>query len=262
MKKEEIDKIIKEGTIKQKIKLFFTDVALYNTTGVDEPEPVDRILTEEQKVFIFNSIVNKSDRSYYEKLRKNNKAFLMFKPNITTYTKNFDLLTIKFTINTLVRLLHRNYQEAINNIIEVAPEEPLREKLINKALESLDKFYIKKVYSGGEKPFIEIPEANLNGKLWALVETLNEKTIEAKEYLEPLKYFLNKELPLQPYKQFMLKAEKDIKANVEECRKNVQEYLKETNTSEDLDRFKIKLWEEIEVEIIKEEIEDIKRAGL
>ena len=43
------------------------------------------------------------------------------------------------------------------------------------------------------------------------MDKLNEKIKEAKEYIEGIRTFLNKYLPLQPYKEFLKEAEDKIK---------------------------------------------------
>lgn len=283
---------LKQGTIRDKIKLYFTDVAYFNTKGMAQAElkgsgdnlrleRKDKILTDKERDLIFNSIKEPKDIKYWEELRTWNKAFLMFKPTITTYTKNFDYLTAQLNKYAVVRLLHKGYEDTINDILEVVEDKKLRETLVETALNSLQKFDAKRYQEEGFLPFIEIPEANMDGKVWLLIEILNEKIKEAKEYIEGIRTFLNKSLPLQPYKEFLKEAEDKIKGEVEECRELVENYLliplglkrnpdkdlievfKEINAPfENLEKFKIIRWEDVEVEVTDEDIEDIKRAGL
>jgi hypothetical protein len=298
MKKTDIERIIKQGSTKQKIKLYFTDIAYFNTVGQYTADLIssgdtatlnipDKILTDKERDIIFNSIKEPKDIKYWEELRTWNKAFLMFKPTITTYTKNFDLLTAQLSKFTVVRLLHKIYEEAINDILGEVGERKLRETLVKKALESLEDFSAMKYQEKGFLPFITIPEANIDGKIWLLIEMLNEKIKEAKEYINTINKFLNKQLPLQPYKQFVKKEEDKIKANIEECRKLIDNYTsgrsiedlidktvdvstkkkargdkdKELEIELQEERFTILRWEDIEVEVTDEDIEDIKNAG-
>lgn len=287
MRKTDIERIIKQGSTKQKIKLYFTDIAYFNTVGIktaqikgsgdtvtmDIPE---RILTDRERDIIFNSIKEPKDIKYWEELRTWNKAFLMFKPTITTYTKNFDYLTAQLSKYTVVRLLHKSYEDAINDILEVVEEKKLRETLVKTALESLKQFDAKKYQEKGFLPFIDIPEANRNGKVWLLVEVLNEKIQEAKEYIKGIETFLNKQLPLQPYKQFLREEEDKIKANIQECRTLIEAFTLGRTVENDLDkaievktkeelqdeeRYNLLNWDEVEVEVTDEDIEDIKNAG-
>jgi hypothetical protein len=286
MRKTDIERIIKQGSTRQKIKLYFTDVAYFNTKGMAQAElkgsgdsirleSKDQILTDKERDLIFNSIKEPKDIKYWEELRTWNRAFLMFKPTITTYTKNFDYLTAQLSKYTVVRLLHKGYEDSINDILEVVEDEKLRETLVETALKSLNKFDAIRYQEEGFLPFIKIPEAN-NDKVWLLIEVLNEKIKEAKEYIEGIRVFLNKQLPLQPYKEFLKEAEDKIKREIEECRGLIEAFTVGRTIETPLDkaievtpglelpdeRFSILRWEDVEVEVEDEDIEDIKRAGL
>jgi hypothetical protein len=286
MRKTDIERIIKQGSTRQKIKLYFTDVAYFNTKGMAQAEfkgsgdslrleKKDKILTDKERDIIFNSIKEPKDIKYWEELRTWNKAFLMFKPNITTYTKNFDYLTAQLSKYTVVNLLHKGYENAINDILEVVEDKKLREKLVETALNSLNMFDAIRYQEEGFLPFIEIPEANMDGKVWLLIEKLNEKIKEAKEYIEGIRTFLNKQLPLQPYKEFLNEAEDKIKAKIEECRELIEVFTLGRTIETPLDkaievtpgselpdeRFNILRWEDVEAEVTDEDIEDIKNAG-
>ena len=287
MRKTDIERIIKQGSTRQKIKLYFTDVAYFNTKGMAQVELKgsgdslkieikDRILTDKERDLIFNSIKEPKDIRYWEELRTWNKAFLMFKPTISTYTKNFDYLTAQLSKYTVENLLHKGYENAINDILEVVEDKKLREKMVETALNSLNMFDAIRYQEEGFLPFIEIPEANINGKVWLLIELLNEKIKEAKEYIKGIESFLNKFLPLQPYKQFLREEEDKIKANIQECRELVEAFTLGKTIETPLDkaievtpgselpdeRFNILRWEDVEVEVMDEDIEDIKRAGI
>lgn len=287
MRKTDIERIIKQGSTRQKIKLYFTDVAYFNTIGRYTAkikgsgdslrlEKKDKILTDKERDIIFNSIKEPKDIKYWEELRSWNKAFLMFKPTISTYSKNFDYLTAQLSKYTVVNLLHKGYEDAINDILEVVEDKKLREKLVETALNSLNMFDANRYQEEGFLPFIEIPEANIIGKVWLLIEVLNEKIKEAKEYIKGIESFLNKVLPLQPYKQFLKENEDKIQANIQECRELVEAFTLGKTIETPLDkaievtpgselpdeRFNILRWEDVEVEVTDEDIEDIKRAGL
>lgn len=287
MRKTDIERIIKQGSTRQKIKLYFTDVAYFNTKGQFQAELKgsgdslrleikDKILTDKERDLIFNSIKEPKDIRYWENLRICNKAFLMFKPIITTYTKNFDYLTAQLSKYTAVNFLHKGYENAINDILEVVEDKKLREKLVETALNSLNMFDAIRYQEEEFLPFIEIPEDNINGEVWLLIEVLNKKIKEAKEYIEGIRIFLNKYLPLQPYKEFLKDAEDKIKAEVEECRELIEIFTLGKTIETPLDkaievtpgselpdeRFNILRWEDVEVEVTDEDIEDIKRAGL
>lgn len=287
MRKTNIERIIKQGSTRQKIKLYFTDVAYFNTKGQFQAElkgsgdslrleEKDKILTDKERDLIFNSIKEPKDIRYWEELRTWNKAFLMFKPIITDCTKSFYYLAAQLSKYAVANFLHKGYENAINDILEVVEDKKLREKLVETALNSLNMFHAIRYQEEGFLPFIEIQENNINGEVWLLIEVLNKKIKEAKEYIEGLRIFLNKYLPLQPYKEFLKDAEDKIQANIQECRELVEGFIVNRTIETPLDkaievtpgselpdeRFNILRWEDVEVEVMDEDIEDIKRAGL
>jgi hypothetical protein len=265
MKKTDIDKILKEGSGRQKIKLYFTDVAHFNTVGIytadvkgSTKEKKTKILTDEEKQFIFNSI-EKKDIKYYEELRVYNKAFLLFKPSIATYSKNFDWITAKLSKEAVMKLLHTIYQETINDILEIVEDKKDKDEIIKVSLNSLKQLDALVYQEKGSKPYIRIPLAHINNNLLLIVELINEKTVEAKEFIKGIEDFLNKCLPLSPYKQFVKDNERKIIANIKECQKMIEEIgIDEINE----DKFKILNWEDIVVNLTEEDLQDIKNAGL
>ena len=94
-----------------------------------------------------------------------------------------------------------------------------------------------------------------------VIEVINEKIIDAKEFIKGVETFLIKRLPLQPYKKFIKDEEDKIKTNIQKCIKHI-ESIKEDEKLLDDEMYKILNWDEVEVEITDEDIEDIKRAGL
>jgi hypothetical protein len=279
MKRNEIERIIKQGSMKQKIKLYFTDLAYFNTVGINSSsfvdagdttklETPDKILTAKEKDIIYQSIKEPKDIKYYGDLRIWNKAFLMFKPNISLFTKDLSYLTAQISEKTGIALMCIAMEETINDLLEeVEVDKKLREKLVKKALESLEEKSIRaeRYQEEGYLPFIQISEDNMRDAVLDLVEILNKKIKVAKEYIKTLEAFLNKNLPLQPYRDFLRKEEESIKANIGECRRFIDVYflgIAIKDNVENLERFKILTWEEVEVEVVDEDIEDIKSAGI
>ena len=279
MKKTDIERIIKQGSIKQKIKLYFTDLAYFNTVGIHttsyeeagdtiKVNIQDKILTDKERDIIYDSIKDPKDIKYYEKLRSWNKAFLMFKPSVTLYAMDFSYLTAKISEKTGLALMCIAMEETVNDLLEeVEVDKKLREELVKKALESLEKKSIRaeRYQEEGYLPFIQISEDNMRDVLLDLLGILNKKIKEAKEYIKTIEAFLNKNLPLQPYRDFLRKEEESIKANIGECKKFIDVYvlgIAVKDNVENQERYKILTWEEVEVEVEDEDLEDIKSAGI
>jgi hypothetical protein len=279
MKKTDIERIIKQGSLKQKIKLYFTDIAYFNTVGIHTTSYVeagdtikvniqDKILTDKERDIIYDSIKDPKDIKYYEDLRLKNKAFLMFKPNVTLFASDINYLTAKISEKSGIALMCIAMEETINDLLEeVEVDKKLREELVKKALESLEKKSIRaeKYQEEGYLPFIQISENNMRDTLVDILGILNNKIKEAKEYIKTIEAFLNKNLPLQPYKDFIRKEEENIKANIGECKRFIDVYIlgiAVKDNVENQERYKILTWEEVEVEVEDEDLEDIKNAGI
>lgn len=255
MEKLAVEKIIKEGSGRQKIKLYFTDLALFNCRSLSPGANIPaRVLTNEERAVIFNSIKERKDIKYWEDVRVNNKAFLMFKPTISTYSKTFDYLTAEISKHVGWALVNRYYEDAINKILEEVEEEELREKLVKKTLENLKEFKAKKYQRKGFLPLIEIPQTDIR-KANSLISELNQQIKEAKGFIKGVETFLNKSLPLQPYKKFIKEEEARIKKNIEKAREVIMELKPEEQ------KFSILYWDKVKVEITDEDLKDIKNAG-
>lgn len=279
MKKTEIERIIKQGSMKQKIKLYFTDLAYFNTIGINSSsivedgdttrlETPDQILTAKEKDIIYQSIKDPKDIKYYENLRSWNKAFLMFKPNITLFTKDFKYITARLSESVGIASHSLAMGETINDLIELIEDKELREKLIEKAIESLQEntgFTATRYQEEGYLPFIQLSEDNMKEEIKLLVEILNVKMSSGKSYINTLRSYLDTCLPLQPYREFLRKEEESIKASIEKCKELIDVFITGISLEEDLikeEGLYLLTWEEVEVEVVDEDIEDIKSAGI
>ncbi|MDD2771756.1 MAG: hypothetical protein PHU19_05980, partial [Bacteroidales bacterium] len=141
MNKSKIDKILQEGTIRQKIRLYFLDVARFNSDTLigkeDERHKTrPRLLTEKQKEEIYKSIVERKDVKYWEDLRIYNRAFLMFRAHIVGMRNNL----IRQYIEVLQLIIQRStgqiYENTINVILDYVDKEE-RDKIIEKVLNNV-----------------------------------------------------------------------------------------------------------------------------
>jgi hypothetical protein len=77
MTKKDIERIIKQGTVKQQMKLYMTDVAMFNLSYNRE----EALLTDKERDLIWNNIKTEKDIKQYEELRKWNNLFTIYKPH-------------------------------------------------------------------------------------------------------------------------------------------------------------------------------------
>ena len=150
-------------------------------------------------------------------------------------------------------------------MLGVVEDKNIREQLVDQAIRDLKMFDAKKMFiktqSNTPLASIRIPDGSLDTQMITLIKKINTDLQDAKEFITGIKTFVNKNVPLTPYKEFIKGAEDRIKTNIELCRKIVESYIGK-DLAEGLDNLKILRWEEVDVEITKEDLENIKRAGL
>ena len=246
---EKKDKILKGGKVKDMINLYFTDLAHYNTSETE-------ILTEEEKSYIFNKVKLDKDIKYWSKLRGLSTAFLMYKPDITAGRNSLTSLRLELSTFALIKNLHLHYENVINSMIDgiEAPDNRTKVTLIAKS--KLGNLYAK-IKEGKIKidDNVIVKDKDIEDRL----REFNETTKTLKELVTGIELFISDYSPLDPYK-IQLKREEDlIKDEMDETVKSynsliyLQPLKKYTN---------IHLWDEIEVNITEEDIENIKNTAL
>jgi hypothetical protein len=299
MKQTDIERIIKQGSIRQKIKLFFTDVAHFNTAGQytaevteeGELEVKDTILTPRERNLIYSSVKEPKDIKYYSELRLNNKAFILFMPRLQARVNRLMYLKALLRGYTNIANINTIYEGAINDMLDKVADSKQRELLLGTLIDSLDTYKAERYQEKGFKPFIVIPNSNKK-EVEDVVKAINKTALDVKEFTETLKEFLKDALPLQPYKEFLKTEEDKAKAELWDCIKHIKGYSSavseghipgavEKFTKEYKDKYqsepsvmdvilgvdipqelKIKGWDEIEVEVLDEDLQNIKNSGL
>jgi hypothetical protein len=194
-------------------------------------------------------------------LRTWNKAFLLFKDKLEVRSNYFQYIKAKIEGYAVIRTTQENFKNAINDIFENIEDKKLREKVVNTGIKSLKGYNAYKYQEKGFLPFIET-KCNDREGLIKTVEILNNKIKEAKEYIETLRTFLNKNLPLQPYKELLKYQEDKIRGEINICKIHVGVFILYGDFINDAEKLKINSWEDVRVEIIDEDIEAIKEAGI
>jgi len=278
MRAETVNKILNTGSSRDRIKLYFTDIAIFSVYAFSgdidktEEEPPS-LLTQAQRDEIFNSITDPRDVKYYRELRNYNKAFLLFKPTVNNIANNFKYIKSEISKYTVYKGLSIAYEDLINEMLDSVKDENTKATLLDIALKNLSPVKAKH-FKQNSRSLIGFTEDSIPETLYSLIQTLNNSTKDAKEFIEGIKLFLNKYLPLQPYKQYIKEHETKIKSYILECKAMLQLYTNIENTETILKRLKgdknskkeykyiINNWEDIEIEVTNEDIEDIKTAGL
>jgi hypothetical protein len=271
MKKTDIERILKQGSIKQKIKLYMTDIAYYHIIGEKSigfelysiPKIFkvrDELLTDKEREILINSIKNDikepKDIEYYNNLKDNNNAFLIFKDKFSIDLMKLHNLFYLISISNGKDIKRLQNKELVNEILDLIPDKKIREKALNKAIEVTKGEGGIKLIVKGYRNYLEIDRS----MFWDEIKRPTEKAIliakGCKEYLITFKEFLANDLPLKPYKDWLEIQEKKLIRLITAIHQIT--ILESTPT----DFPKIELYDEIKAEVTDEDIEDFKNAGI
>lgn len=246
MRKLDPIKILAEGSMREKIRLFYTDTAYLNTGKKDKV-----LFTPEQREQIYRELKTPRDKKYYEELRRSNMSFLLFKNQITN---------IKLEMKVLVSELHKFvgygvtsklYTIIINELLDVFPDKTSREMGIITALDNLNTG-AKRVQKKNKPDYIQIQDEKIIKTIKQLAGNIQKKAIHSKNFIGYIRVFLNKYLPLNPYKDFLAEEELTVTIQYIEAKNQLEKFGYD---------FKLIPYDEIEIDIKEEGIEIIKRAG-
>ena len=266
MKTRDIGLILKQGSVKQKIKLYMTDIALSNVhishlnAELKEGNLIvkgTKLLSNTEKNLLWSSIKTPKDIKYYNELRLYNAAFLHFKDKFS-----IDLMKVQALYYLISRInetgiKREQTQELVNDILDLIPDKQTREKVFKKALEHT-KDYGGREYQKetGFSNYLEVDSFIFWDEVKHSVELAIANAKGCKEYILMFKNILDNKLPLKPYKEWLQAQEKHLAQLIE--------LIHTLTTCEDAppDFPKIELYQEIKVEITEEDIEDFKNAGI
>lgn len=262
MRKDAIERILKQGSVKQKIKLYMTDIALTNIDFNnlkfnDKNEPIGTsLLTDKEREGLWESIKDPKDIEYYEKLRTINKVILFIKEHLTV--EIYRLLGLYYKIHTEATEYSANGEniEIINDLLELYPNKASREKAFKLALKKTKGWGGKTYQEKGFPKYLEIDIKNYF--LDNDIEKVNIIITSCKHYIRGLKEIISRQLPLKPYKDWIKREEKRVISIIEgiySITSDLEGYLEAKKPG-------VIKYEDIEVDITEENLEDIKNAGL
>jgi len=255
MKRERIEKIIKQGSVRQKIRLYMTDIALVNVDlnnldlkvevnpdGKRKVKEVNTVLlSEHEREMLLSSIQEPKDRQYYNNLRRSNNVFLLIKDKLTILNLKIALLYSQIDSLYHIHLLSGLTNNIINQFVELYPKKIRDNGLKLPAVAEIKKLGIPIDY------YFEQADNR--------IKVINKLAKEAKGWILLFKEILSKDLPLKPYKDWLKKEEKeliDTINSVREISSGIEGYSKTEATK----------YEDIEVALTEEDIEDFKSAVL
>ena len=265
MKRTDIGRILKQGSVRQKIKLYMTDIALvnvdwnnlnYEIKGKELNIKGTKLLSEKERELLWSSIKDPKDVKYYNDLRTWNGAFLMFKEKFSIDLMKLHALFYLIAVSNSEEIKRSECRDLVNEILDLIPDKKIREKALNKAIEFTKGDGGREYQEKGYPKYLDIDRS----LRWTEIKRPTEIAIatakSCKEYIVMFKTVLTNNLPLKPYKDWVEAQEKQLKTLITA--------IHDATILEDTppDFPKIEPYQEIIAEITEEDVEDFKRAGL
>lgn len=264
MKRTDIERIIKQGSVRQKIKLYMTNIALFNVDwnnldyeirGKELDIKGTKLLSNKESDLLLDSIKDPKDVKYYNDLVTWNGAFLMFKDKLTTELADLRAIYFFISISYAEEIKRKESTDIVNEILDLIPDKKTRDKVLNKAVE-LTKEDGGEVYQEkGYPKYLDINNSLFYRDIKTPTEIAIKRAKKCKEYVSMFKTVLNN-LPLKPYKDWVNEQEKTLK--------HLTKAIYDTTVLDDVppDFPIIESYEDIEAIITDEDIEDFKSSGL
>lgn len=248
MTREQINKTLREGTIKSKIILYFNDLALANFGHTDKFTP--ELLTAGEKNQIINEITTKKDIHYYNDLQITTRAFLIFRPKIDIYKNKILEYQSKLKILSTASWFFELHKEVLNEIIKDHPNKERVENIIKTI--HIKNNLTSTIIDNHSVDFEQIKAIDF--RFEEIVKRINDEFFVLKELLIGLNLFINKKYPLPFLKKY-------IKEEIKYSSLTLNEMSKTVENLRDKKEVKVLAWDEIEVDITLEDLEDINDSG-
>jgi hypothetical protein len=248
MTREQINKTLREGTIKSKIILYFNDLALENFGHTDKFTP--ELLTAGEKNQIINEVTTKKDILYYNDLKITTRAFLIFRPKIDVYKNKILEYQSKLQILTTASRLYELHKNVLNEIIKDHPNKERVENIIKTV--HIENNLTNTIINNHSVDFEQIKDIDYNFEV--IVKRINDEFFILKELLTGLSLFIAKKYPLPFLKKY-------IKDEIKYSSLALNEISKTVENLKDKKEVKVLAWDEIEVDITLEDLENINNAG-
>lgn len=265
MKRTDIERIIKGGSVRQKIKLYMTDIALvnidwnnldYEIKGKELNIKGTKLLSDKERELLWSSIKEPKDVKYYNDLRTWNGAFLMFKEKFSIDLMKLQAIFYLISVSNGEEIERSKCRDVVNEILDLIPDKKTREKALNKAIELTKGDGGREYQEKGYPKYLDIDRSLWWTEIRRPTEIAIATAKSCKEFIVMFKTVLTNNLPLKPYRDWVEAQEKRLKTLITA--------IYETTILEDTppDFPKIELYEEIEAQITEEDVEDFKSSGL
>jgi len=196
-----------------------------------------------------------SDKKYYEEMVTWNKGFLIFKDRLTAENSRlralYGLLLTRFTSF----MTHDDYKEIINEMLDMYPDKKSREGALKFALKVTKSRGLIHYQEPGHKAYLQLDSKPIEKEIGELVIIANKITESIVDYLTMFKKILSKKLPLKPYKDWLIREEKQAQHTIKMIESLIEGSKLDIKT-------KLNKLTDLQTDITDEDVEDFKRAGL
>ena len=209
MKRTDIERIIKGGSVRQKIKLYMTDIALvnidwnnldYEIKGKELNIKGTKLLSDKERELLWSSIKDPKDIKYYNDLRTWNGAFLMFKEKFSIDLMKLQALFYLISVSNGEEIGRSKCRGVVNEILDLIPDKKTREKALNKAIELTKGDGGREDQEKGYPKYLDIDRSLWWTEIRRPTEIAIATAKSCKEYIIMFKTVLTNNLPLKPYK--------------------------------------------------------------
>lgn len=265
MKTTDIEKILKQGSVRQKIKLYMTDIALVNVDWSNLDYEINgkgldikgtKLLTSTEREIIWSSIKERNDIKYYNELKTYNEAFLIFKDKFSINLTRLQALYYHITISNAEEIGKEESTNLVNEILDLIPDKKTREIVLKKAIDRTKGEGGREYQEKGYPKYLAMDRAMFWEDIKKPMEIAIATSKVCKEYIVMFKIILTDSLPLKPYKDWVEAQEKFLKKLITA----ISDVTKLEDTPPGFP--KIEPYEEIEAQITDEDVEDFKKAGI
>jgi len=216
MTRDEAKQIFETGSLRDRMKLYFNDLAHFNIRGLDslmsspagDITRVDYLLNEEERQSIFSSITSRADINHYEKLRQANALFISMRADLIVHKYEVLLTRAKLNYSALYYFIFVKYFTVHNYSKSEITEE---------ILELFNRF--SNLTKGGIKTDLKNFEILImNDDIESQIAHFNDKAETTKLYINGLKLFCKKRLNIKVYNDYLKAEEAILKTAVKDTR--------------------------------------------
>lgn len=262
MKKESIEKILEQGTPRQKIFLLFADI-------VNKEEEVDtRYLTEEEKDNILELVRNnKKLKSFYNQVEYNYNGFLYFRKHSSLALETIQKQVLKFGKEIETKILLDNCIKGYQSIAEIISKTVGMDGInINMSKEVFQNIIINQFASteiGNKLEKLTEKQSAIDAMillskkidLLKEIKELNEEIENAKTVIETLKNYILKLLPIPAYSKKIRQEEQEICMAIKTAQHFLNSYLYNKKLPPKyMEKYRILDWLNIKIDSIEDNI--------